>query len=254
VNPYEYTPSEFQLPAGDESVSLTWRSNIGPSASVGTIAAHLADLQTALDVGASWGLVHAEEAASQAFEREAQARGLAALTEISDQWPNIAYLQAYGDWEYFPIGPLTPEPRGGRYLAWPRGIARLASSSYVPELLGDPIRVAHVEYENPIEVVLFGAGLVLMGTVKVLRMIRDWSSQQRIGEAIADAAEATAQQAQSAADLGRWLVDEARAGRQHVPIGELMSRVTPSDLDAIRRLADSDVQLQLPQGMGDQAS
>jgi len=46
--------------------------------------------------------------------------------------------------------------------------------------------------------------------------------------------------------LTPWLVDEAKAGRVAIPIGELLGAVGPSDDAALGRLADHRVELEAP--------
>jgi len=244
-------PFELRRPVGGDVLSLTWTADIGPAASVGRVADHLHDLQTALDLGERWGLAYAERSAAYALWSEISRRGPAAIQRKVNDWPGLGGPdipeEAFFDPESWPY-----RRRPGWYGADPDDVVGLLSSVEVPRLLGSPMQATHIEYNNPVEVMLLGAGFVLLGGVKVLRMIRDWSSQKRIGEAVADAAEAAARQANTAADLGEWLAAEAKHGRQHVPIGELLRAVTPADLAALSRLADSDVQLQLPSQLTEQ--
>jgi hypothetical protein len=246
MNSDDFIPEGLRPPALGDSLAFTWVANLGRDATVGAIAAHLQSLQVVLDLGERWGLIHAERAAAIAFELDLRTRGPEALNEAFESWPENRlyphrYERAFSDPEYWYRRGMP-----GGYTAGPDDLIRLLSSREVPRLLGQSVRARHVEYNNPVEVVLFGAGFVLVGTVKVLRMIRDWSSQRRIGDSIADSAEAAAQQNKTAADLGAWLVEEAQAGRQHVPISDLLKYVGPQDLTAIQQLADLDVQLQLP--------
>jgi len=245
VNPDDFLPDALRPPARGDTLSLTWTADIGADAMVGAVGNHLRDMQVVLDLGERWGLPYSEQAAAYAFEREISSRGPVALREALSEWPGA---EDY----WFPILEEEEFFDRGWYGTIPEDLIRLLSSRNVPGLLGQTMRTRHIEYNNPVEVVLLGAGFVLVGTVKLLRMIRDWSSQRRVGDAIADAAESTARQNKTASDLGAWLVEEARAGRQQVPIGDLMKYVRASDLESIARLADSDVQLQLPQQLSDQ--
>lgn len=47
----------------------------------------------------------------------------------------------------------------------------------------------------------------------------------------------------------RWLVDEAKAGRMPISVGELLDVVTQDDETALDRLADGNVELRLPSGL-----
>jgi len=130
----------------------------------------------------------------------------------------------------------------------PEGVVRGLADARTPALLGSPVQVQHAEYRNPLEVVLTGSGFLIFGTIYVLRMVRDWSNKRREGAAAAHEAEAAARRKAAGADLMEWLVDEAKAGRQHVPPGDLLNVVSAAEGEAMRRLAAEDVQLQLPPG------
>jgi hypothetical protein len=114
--------------------------------------------------------------------------------------------------------------------------------------LGEPAQVIHAEYRNPLEVNLEGSGFLLLGTIYVLRLVRDWSHIRRIGAAQATQAESAARRATTHADFSQWLVDEARHGRLHVSPSELVNLVTRPEVQALDRLADDKIRLQLPEG------
>jgi len=99
-----------------------------------------------------------------------------------------------------------------------------------------------------LEVILTGSGFLIVGTIYVLRMVRDWSSKRREGAAVAREAEATARQKSAGAALMEWLVEEAKAGRLHVPPGDLLAAVSSYQTEVLHRLAEDDVQLQVPAG------
>jgi hypothetical protein len=112
---------------------------------------------------------------------------------------------------------------------------------------------------NPIEVVLTGSGFVIAGVIYVLRMIRDWSSSQRAAgaaadhaQAVSDEARAQASQAWTQAHLLRWFADEAKAGRWHIPPGELLGLGPDSRIETLYRLdrlAQNEITLQVPEGL-----
>jgi hypothetical protein len=60
--------------------------------------------------------------------------------------------------------------------------------------------------------------------------------------------EAAAGEAETRAELFRWLVDEAKSGRIVVPPGDLLKTVSPAEMRALGRLAATDVTLRLPPG------
>jgi hypothetical protein len=123
------------------------------------------------------------------------------------------------------------------------------------------LTVSSARYENPVEVILGGSGLVLAGVATILRLVRDWSNRKRQGAAEADQAEAAARERHAAADLAearvvlsKWLVDEARDGRAGVPIGDLLGATTDADEKAIARLSKHRVELGLPPGLDPSAA
>lgn len=75
--------------------------------------------------------------------------------------------------------------------------------------------------------------LLLLGSIPVLRLMRDWGHTRRIGAAEAQQAEAAAQRAITHADLCRWLVDEAKVGRLHMPPSELIDVLTHPEIQAL---------------------
>jgi hypothetical protein len=127
------------------------------------------------------------------------------------------------------------------------------SDLQVPSSAGQPIYLSHAEYGNPIDLTLRGAGLLLVGVLQAFRFARDWSAVRRKGKARARVTEAGAGEAETRAELFRWLVDEAKSGRILVPPGELLKAVSPAEMRALGRLAASDVTLRLPPGTDDES-
>ena len=92
--------------------------------------------------------------------------------------------------------------------------------------------------------------------MSVLRLVRDWSNTRRRGAAEADQAEPerahgthTPTTRKPAPVLTRWLIDEAKAGRAAIPIGELLAVVAPDDGAALARLAEHRVEISAPAGL-----
>jgi hypothetical protein len=136
------------------------------------------------------------------------------------------------------------------------GVLRVVAETQIPELLGTRTAVEHSEYSNPLKVTLQGSGLSLRGVASVLRIVRDWDSDKRQAAALADRAEAEAEQAKAAArqedaraDLTRLVVDEVIAGRLPVPPSDLLRLVTGFDQTALRRLSTVPVELELPESL-----
>lgn len=129
----------------------------------------------------------------------------------------------------------------GDQIAW-----RTLRDLRARNLLGGRITVQHVTYENPLEVVLLGSGMVIAGVVLAARTLRDWSSTRRIGEATAREAEAEARMTEARADLYEHLVAQAREAQVPVPVADLVQIVTPPEIKALNRLAERPIALELP--------
>lgn len=236
-------------PAGGDLVSVTWRADLGPGARVGDLADRLRDLDTAVNVGERWGTVLARTAAQYELMYEVGRRGPEALIESARQLGFDAREAFDIERSYFE-GPWW-RLRGRRRapFAGPDELIRGLADLRAPALLGSPVHAQHAEYRNPLELVLTGSGFLILGTIYALRMVRDWSNKRREGAAAARNAEATARQKAAGADLMEWLVEETKAGRLHVPPGDLLSVVSALDGQALHRLAANDTDLQLPQGI-----
>jgi hypothetical protein len=226
---------------------VAWRADVGAGARVGELADVLHDLDVTIKAGERWGVALARAAAQYQLMYEVGRRGPEALIESARQLGfgerDVADVEHW----YFE-GPWRSWRRGRRPSLGPEELVRRLADVRTPDLLGSPVQVQHAEYRNPLEVVLTGSGFVIFGTIYVLRMVRDWSNKRREGAAAARETEAAARRQAAGADLMEWLVDEAKAGRLHVPPGDLLNVVTPAEGEAMRRLAVEDVQLQLPPG------
>lgn len=242
-------PRGLQPPAYGDTVTVGWRADLGREARVGDVGNHLHDLQVAIDLGERWGTLLATAAAVLLFEEQVRGAGPGFLSRELDQW-NIDPRVAMHIEEWVLTGEWPRRRDLGRFaVEGPLNVVRLISNRRVPELLGEPATAQHVEYRNPVEVVLIGSGLLLLGTVKVLRLIRDWSTDRRTSAARADVADAVARTYKSRARLADYLVREAIQGREHVPVGDLLGVTTAVDLDAVERLTSTDVRLELPPGL-----
>lgn len=240
-------PPSLRVPVAGDTASFTWRADIGTGARLDDLAIHLNDLAVAVAVGERWGSMLARAAAQYQLVYEVSRRGPRSLIEVAEQSGLDVDLLDIERW-YFE-GPWMRPRRPGRPTFWsPDDLLRTIADLRVPESLGSSMRVQRLEYQNPLEVVLYGSGFLLLGSIYVARIIRDWSSARRQGSAAAQAAEAHARQDSSRADLLEWLVQEAKAGRLHVPPGDLLNSVTADEGAAMERLSDQEVQLQLPSG------
>lgn len=198
-------------------------------------------------VGERWGSMLARVAAQHQLAYEVARSGPTSLLEVAEQLGLDADALDIERW-YFEGPWMRPSRPGRPVFLSPDDLLRSIADLRVPESLGSSMRVRRLEYQNPLEVVLSGSGFLLLGSIYVARMIRDWSSTRHQGLAAAQAAEAHARQDSARADLMEWLVQEAKQGRLHLPPGDLLNSVTPDEGAAMGRLADQEVQLQLPSG------
>jgi hypothetical protein len=238
-------------------VSLAWRTDLGAGIRVGDLAAHLQDLDTAVCIGERWGVELARASEWQVLMNRIAREGPRALAQAAEGL-------GFDERDLFELDEWL---HTGRWFSGPRRRGRnpwdfieALADTETPEVLGAPTVVSRAEYRNPVEIVLTGSGFLLLGTVYVARLVRDWSSTRRIGAAAAREAEASAEasartaaasarEAEDRAEMLHWLVDEAKAGRMPVPPGDLLNSVTHTEAKALRRLASTDVTLQLPQGL-----
>jgi hypothetical protein len=220
---------------------------MGAGVRIGDLATYLEDLGTAIAVGERWGSMFARAAAQQQLGYEVTSRGPRALREAAEQLGLDEDVLDIERW-YFE-GPWGRPRRPGQAVFWsPDDLLRMLADLRVPESLGSPVRTQHLEYRNPLEVVLSGSGFLLLGSIYVVRIVRDWSSTRRQDAATAQTLEAHARQDSARADLMEWLVTEAKEGRLHVPPGDLLNSVSPDESAAMARLAEQKVQIQLPTG------
>jgi len=243
--------------AGDE-LTIAYSSDLGPLARVGDVARKLEDLEDAIRVGEQWGVIIARSSSLQGLLNLINRRGPETIEGAALRSGLTARdIDAIDEWLH------------GRYIRWgpagfpfrdPAALIQAIADYQAADRLGTPVRLLRLNYQNPLVVDLTGSGFLIAGVIYVLRMIRDWSASRRTAEATANRAQAVADEARaranaawSQADILRWFADEARAGRWHVPPGDLLGIVRSEDLDAMNRLAATEVTLSLPQGLdGDQ--
>jgi nucleotide-binding universal stress UspA family protein len=254
-------PGGSQQGSFEDEARIVWRADVGARVRATALADHLRDVDTAVSVvGERWGFKLARATAYDNLLNSVGREGPRALERAAvQQGFGPVDFEPLADWTGFAWRPLPPRARWP-YSDPPRLIEVLADSES-QALLGSPLRVVEANYRNPLELVLGGSGTLVVGAIWCLRFIRDWSNKRRfdaakahLEEARAREADAEAQQAQARAreadvraDLLRWLLDEAKAGRMVVPPGELLDLVQASDADALDRLAKTPVELELPE-------
>lgn len=233
-------PPGLRPPHSGDTASLTIAVDIGPLVSADRLATTVADLAALVDVGARWGIELARTAAEWDIVSDLGERGPGALGRaLRNEGLSHGLQRRWLDlpWE----------------VDWPGGHPEFGTlrDVHADRLLGRHPTVVRLCYENPVELILAGSGMLIAGVMYAARMARDWSAQRRAAEAIAREAEAEADMTEARSELYRWMVREARRGRAPIPIGDLVRVVTPAEVKALNRLSDSPITLELPRGMGE---
>lgn len=231
--------------------SLTIRVNLGPRIPMTKLTDSVADLASVVELGTKWGETLAQSAAAWDIAdvlRRGERHGLELLLERE--------LGGEGFHELLDFIYDAPPPY--RWMSAGHPAWELARDRRAVNIRGQAARPTSLRYENPLELILCGAGSLLMGVILAARLVRDWSNQRRIGAAAAAQAEAEARKAyaeagraEAAADFARWMAEEAKSGRGALPQLELLKAITPHEARAIERLAEQDVELSLPPWFGD---
>lgn len=213
-------------------------------------------LQAFTDVGAQWGAALARSAALWDLTEDSEYFGPRSLMELARRErvsfdPRLSLHR----WRRHPEGWWGTETPELLYLRDVRAV----------RLAGPAIQVRSLKYENPIELILAGAGLMLAGSVMAARFVRDWSANRRIGKAEARKAEAEARVSETWADreeaitetVTTWLAAEARRTSTPLPISEMTAITSMHNFPDLRRLIERPVTLELPKGLdpteGDEA-
>lgn len=235
-------------PANGDRATLAWRADLGPGQRLADLADHMKDLDTVVCLGERIGTRLAHHAARQQLLYQAVRRGPHSLQREANEFGyplSDRDLNALDEWLHTGF-----YPRPGRFLFdYPADLIDVLADARSVRMLGTPTDVVQVEYRNPLEVILGGSGFLLLGVIYVLRLARDWSHTRRIGAARAEAAESVARRATTHADFVEWLVVEATQGRLHQPPHELVDLVTRPEIQTLDRIANNEIQLQLPTGM-----
>lgn len=254
VDPDDNLPWDLRAPFGGDIVNLVFRRDVGASARIGEVARHLDDLETVVNTGQRWGGHIARMASYRRLLRSITTLGPGAVEDAALQAG--LRLRDLGDTEEWIHTGWRPWRPGRSPYFDPDEVLHALADYQVPEQLGTPVTLQRLSYQNPLEVALAGSGFLIAGTIYVLRMIRDWSSDRRTAtaaaeqaEAAADSARANAMRARTEADILQWFADEARAGRWHVPPGALLDVSRREDIAAMERLSSTTVQLELPKAL-----
>lgn len=237
------TPRRLQglrPPAGGDIVTVGVSSDIGGEAALAAVSDRLTDLTIAVGLGEKWGAELARAAAR--WDLRYDWRNGERRERLFDEAAALGYSrdEIYDELEWHPR----------RWPGQSGELMRSLADVRTPPLLGRPTVVHRVEYSNPLELVLAGSGMLIGGVIWVARLVRDWSNKRRADEAVVREAHAEATITETRAELYKWLVDEAKQGRCPMPVGDLAQLVTPAEIKALDRLADSPLRLELPPGTG----
>ncbi|WP_328418501.1 hypothetical protein OG542_40180 (plasmid) [Streptomyces violaceus] len=249
-------------PAGGQRVQITWKADIGAPSRPRDLACYLQDVDVAIGVGEQWGTTFARAAAQQELVERIARRGTKGLEgEALERGYSSRDIRYLDEWmRSRPLGPWRDLP-----LRSSGGMIESLADARVPKILGASTRVTRVEYGSPLLLDLANSGFLAYGVVKIAELVRDWSNRRRADTASArrieaEAArgeaearqeyararhmEAQARQTEAHADLVQWAVDQTRGGP--VSPGELFAVITPEQLQALSRLAETRTELQLP--------
>ncbi|WP_416986128.1 hypothetical protein [Streptomyces sp. T028] len=249
-------------PTGGERVQVTWKAGVGAPLRPRDLAHYLQDVDIAIGVGEQWGTTFARAAAQQELMERIAQEGVRSLEgEALERGYSPRDLMYLDEWMHFgPWRPWRGMPLGGS-----GSLIETLADARVPKVLGTPTRVARAEYGSPLLLDLANSGFLAYGVIKIAELVRDWSNKRRADEASARRIEAEAdrgeagarqenararqleaqaRQMEAHADLVQWAVDQTRGGP--VSPGELFAVITPEQLQALSRLAETPTELQLP--------
>jgi hypothetical protein len=238
--PMDYSaqrPRGLRPPENGDTTRLVISVDLGRDRGLDDVALYLSDLATLVDVGHRWGIelsraaVDWESAPALRDPERGYDVGRALLGEGFDVPGDRRSRIPPWEWAW------------GDDIQW-----RTLRDLRARQLLGDRTTVLAVRYENPLEVILAGSGMLIAGVILAARTIRDWSNTRRVGSATAREAEAEARLTEARADLYEHLVNETKRGQTPVPVGDLVQIVTPPEIKSLNRLAERPIALELPRG------
>lgn len=241
-------PSGFTAPHQGDTGSFGILIDVGGSAPMSSVTEIVLGLQAFTDIGGRWGTALAKSAAMWDLAGTIERNGPFGLSELLE-------LEQDG----FINPKWWPQHRRHSPEWWLGDAPELLYLRDVraTRLAGKPIRVQSLTYENPIELTVFGAGLLLLGTVMAARFVRDWSANRQIGRAEARKAEAEARVSETWAEreeaitetMRSWLAREARQTSTPLPIDEMAAVTSMHNFPDLRRVIEHPVVVKLPDGL-----
>ena len=256
VRKYPPRPSALRAPYRGDTGSFSIAVDVGGAAQMSSVTDVVLGLQAFTDVGSLWGGSLAKSAAMWDLTEEIERRGPGGLLDAVRDFPEMGALfdplGVRGRIRRHPVEMWTADSPEFIYLRDVR--AQL--------LAGDPIRVRGLRYENPLELILVGSGLMLTGAIMAARLVRDWSANRGIGRAEARKADAEARVSETWAVreeavtdfVTTWLAGEAKRTSTPLPISEMAAISSMHNFAELRRMIERPVTLELPRGLDPTAS
>jgi hypothetical protein len=227
---------------------MLFRFDLGSEVSPGELSQSVVDMSLVTDVALRWSAARAESEARDEITRLAAYDPDQLRERVREQDLQVvdALREAHRLWDELEGAPpdiwvyewrrLFRRRYGklGREAAYAfPWFAPIDLQGFAPALFADlvaqeagrrrpePVRVESLRYENPVEWILVGAGILLGtgGIAKLIEIGRDWSTTRRTNRAAADQAEAKARRAwadaskaEQEAELARIVVERLRGG------------------------------------------
>lgn len=207
---------------------VTWRIDLGPRVPIEDLSEFVANIGTVCSFGSSLQrLSDRNDALYQVLTRSPFSRD---PEEDFAVFTSYQRIHLYGQPAAF-----VPSPRLER-----------AVSQQLQEMGAEAraeVRVEHLSYENPLELVIAATGVAV---VAVAKLIRDWSNDRRTGAARAFEYESSARARDR---VRRFAIEELESGRLRLSQEQIMDLLTPDVERSIRSLGDAPIVIE---GVGEE--
>lgn len=216
---------------------LRIRIQLGPNASIETVSTTVSDLAVVCEVGSELQLRVSRAELIQRILRDLGPGPYLDDLELFDYPPSkrwaAAALVAYRDPDY----PTPP------------GLSRLLAANFEEYSADNEVVVRELRYSNPVDAhLILASGGVVFG---LLIMIRDWSSNRRVRDALADDIEDEVQMRKA---LRRHIMQGVADGTIPIPEKWVETLLTDRSVRAFDRLSRRSVELPTVPEDGDSSS